>query len=66
MKFQVKHAPWFSGCNWQVASCELWRCLQNVIYREKENQFDKNMKKYNEYNVNYANSKRRVFEVGIM
>ena len=37
-----------------------------LIYREKRNQFDENMKKYNEDNVNYANSKPRVFEVGIM
>ena len=36
------------------------------IYREKGNQFDENMKKYNEDHVNYANSERRVFEVGIM
>ena len=36
------------------------------IYREKGNQFDENVKKYNEDNVNYANSKRHVPEVGIM
>ena len=27
---------------------------------------DENMLKYNEDDLNYANSKRRVFEVGIM
>ena len=32
----------------------------------KGSQFDENMKKYNEDNVNYENSKRPVFEVGIM
>ena len=37
-----------------------------TYYREKGTQFDENMKKYNEDNVNYANSKRRVFKVGIM
>ena len=31
-------------------------CFAEPIYREKRNQFDENMKKYNEDNVNYANS----------
>ena len=55
IKLPVKRAPWF-------------KCLQLVvtlfvehIYRENGNQFDENMKKYNEDNVNYTNSKRCVF-----
>ena len=42
MKLPVKRAPWFSVYNWQVASCELWRCFTERIYREKDNQFDEN------------------------
>ena len=48
MKLPLKRAPWFSVYNWQVDSCELSRCFAERIYREKGNQFDENMKKYNE------------------
>ena len=55
IKLPVKRASWF-------------KCLQLVvtlfvehIYIENGNQFDENMKKYNEDNVNYTNSKRCVF-----
>ena len=53
IKLPVKRAPWLT-------------LFWGRIYRERGSQFDENMKKYNEDNVNYANSKRRVFKVGIM
>ena len=71
IKLPVKRALWFSVYNWQVASCEykqyiLRRCFAERIYREKGSQPDESVKKCNQDKVNYANSKRRVFKVGIM
>ena len=37
-----------------------------MYFQRKRNVVDENMLKYNEYDANYANSKRRVFKVGIM
>ena len=37
-----------------------------MYFQRKREVVDVNTKKYNEDDVNYANSKRRVFEVGIM
>ena len=42
-----------------------WIKLLNV-FTEKRKVVDENMKKYNEDDVNYANSKQRIFKVGIM
>ena len=44
--------------NWQAASCEYKQycdvVLPKRIYREKGGQFDENMKKYKEDDVNYC------------
>ena len=37
-----------------------------MYFQRKRKVIDENMKKYNEDDVNYANSKPRVFKVGIM
>ena len=66
IKLPVKRAPWFSVYNWQVASCEYKQYYDVVLRREKGSQSDENVKKCNHDKVNYANSKRRAFEVGIM
>ena len=60
----------FTTGKWLVVSAiNIVRCnqycevvLQNVFTEKK----DVSLKKYNEDNVNYANSKPRVFKVGIM
>ena len=66
IKLPVKRAPWFSVYNWQVASCEYKRYCDVVLPREKGSQSDENVKKCNQDKINYANSKWRVFKVGIM
>ena len=56
----------FTTGKWLVVSTNNTVTLFCAMYLRKGGQFDENMKKYNEDNVNYANSKRRVFKVGIM
>ena len=45
---------WLVRCEYKQY-CDI--ALRNVFTYEKGSQFDENMKKYNEDNVNYANSK---------